>query len=427
MEETKVTVIDSICGSGKTSWAIQEMNNNMEQRYIYITPYLDEVKRVKANCSNRFFHEPNQKLGKGSKYNHFVELLEEGKNIVSTHTLFRNIDKQISELIQKYNYTLILDEVMNVIEKNVINSDDLKILKDMKIIEIKDNQVYWINDNYSGELSKYKNSCLNGDMFIIDNKVIMWTFPVSIFKSFKHIYIMTFLFEGQAQKYYYDMYNIDYEYKSVEFTGIQGFGTEKKRTYKLVDYKEADRTQLRELINIYEGKYNNIGRKISRENPLSMSWFDRQKENKTDQLDKLKSNIENYFKNSCKEELANGKKKAYKGKYNLWTIPKSIAMNEKGNMLFKVRNNTKNFLSWNTRATNEYRHKINVAYCINLYMNVIDYKFFYIRNIKINEDIWALGEMIQFIFRTQIRNNKPINIYIPSERMRNLLKDWLNS
>ena len=105
MEETKVTVIDSICGSGKTSWAIQEMNNNMEQRYIYITPYLDEVKRVKANCSNRFFHEPNQKLGKGSKYNHFVELLEEGKNIVSTHTLFRNIDKQISELIQKYNYT----------------------------------------------------------------------------------------------------------------------------------------------------------------------------------------------------------------------------------------------------------------------------------------------------------------------------------
>ena len=205
------------------------MNNNMEQRYIYITPYLDEVKRVKANCSNRFFHEPNQKLGKGSKYNHFVELLEEGKNIVSTHTLFRNIDKQISELIQKYNYTLILDEVMNVIEKNVINSDDLKILKDMKIIEIKDNQVYWINDNYSGELSKYKNSCLNGDMFIIDNKVIMWTFPVSIFKSFKHIYIMTFLFEGQAQKYYYDMYNIDYEYKSVEFTGIQGFGTEKKK------------------------------------------------------------------------------------------------------------------------------------------------------------------------------------------------------
>ena len=60
-------------------------------------------------------------------------------------------------------------------------------------------------------------------------------------------------------------------------------------------------------------------------------------------------------------------------------------------------------------------------------MNVIDYRFFESRNIKINQDIWALGEMIQFIFRTQIRDGKPINIYIPSERMRNLLINWLNS
>ena len=60
-------------------------------------------------------------------------------------------------------------------------------------------------------------------------------------------------------------------------------------------------------------------------------------------------------------------------------------------------------------------------------MNTIDYRFFRSRDIKINEDIWALGEMIQFIFRTQIRDGKPINIYIPSQRMRNLLINWLNS
>ena len=91
MGETKVTVIDSICGSGKTSWAIEEMNENIEQKYIYITPFLDEVKRVKEGCIDRYFCEPNEKLGKGSKYNHFVELLKQGKNIASTHALFRNI------------------------------------------------------------------------------------------------------------------------------------------------------------------------------------------------------------------------------------------------------------------------------------------------------------------------------------------------
>ena len=41
-----VTVVDCICGSGKTSWAIDYMNTNTNKKFIYITPYLDEVERV---------------------------------------------------------------------------------------------------------------------------------------------------------------------------------------------------------------------------------------------------------------------------------------------------------------------------------------------------------------------------------------------
>lgn len=426
-EYNNVTIIDSICGSGKTSWAIQEMSNNYEQKYIYITPYLDEIERIKKECSVEFY-SPSVRHGKGKKYNSFIELLKEGKNIASTHALFRTVGKDVAELIKKYDYTLILDEVLNVIEKNAIPKDDFILLKNANIIEVsEDGQINWIDDTYNGEFIKYKNSCLNGDMFVVMDQVILWTFPVSVFKNFKHIYIMTFLFEGQTQKYYYDMYNIRYEYKSVECVGSEGFGTCKKNIYELVDYKEADRTELKKLINIYEGRYNRIGSKTGKENPLSMSWYRKQKEDKTDKLERLRKNIEGYFKNNCKYELKNGNKKAYKSVYNLWTMPKEIAKNEKGNIIFKIPRNTKNFLSWNTRATNEYRHKINIAYCINLYMNVIDNKFFQSRGIKIDEDTWALGEMIQFIFRTQIRDGKPINIYIPSERMRNILIKWLDN
>ena len=32
---SKITVVDSICGAGKTSWAIQFMDNNFKDRYIY--------------------------------------------------------------------------------------------------------------------------------------------------------------------------------------------------------------------------------------------------------------------------------------------------------------------------------------------------------------------------------------------------------
>ena len=39
--------------------------------------------------------------------------------------------------------------------------------------------------------------------------------------------------------------------------------------------------------------------------------------------------------------------------------------------------------------------------------------------------MYALSEMIQLIFRSGIRNNEDINIYIPSSRIRKLLIDFL--
>jgi hypothetical protein len=42
------------------------------------------------------------------------------------------------------------------------------------------------------------------------------------------------------------------------------------------------------------------------------------------------------------------------------------------------------------------------------------------------EEQFALIEMIQYLYRSAIRERKPINVYIPSLRMRELLKSWLN-
>ena len=49
------------------------------------------------------------------------------------------------------------------------------------------------------------------------------------------------------------------------------------------------------------------------------------------------------------------------------------------------------------------------------------------KNVTIDEDTWALSELLQWLFRSAIREHKEINIYIPSERMRELLLEWLNS
>ncbi len=47
------------------------------------------------------------------------------------------------------------------------------------------------------------------------------------------------------------------------------------------------------------------------------------------------------------------------------------------------------------------------------------------RGVTINEDLYGLSEMIQWIWRSRIRKGESINIYIPSMRMRNLLDAWM--
>ena len=47
-------------------------------------------------------------------------------------------------------------------------------------------------------------------------------------------------------------------------------------------------------------------------------------------------------------------------------------------------------------------------------------------NISVNEDGYALSEMLQFIWRSAIRDGKEIWVYIPSIRMRTLLKEWID-
>jgi len=97
---TKIKVIDSIMGAGKTSFAIQMMNET-DKKYLYITPFLTEIERIIRDCPNRSFVQP-EKDKHGTKSSHLKELLAEGRNIASTHALFERIDAEAIELIKDH-------------------------------------------------------------------------------------------------------------------------------------------------------------------------------------------------------------------------------------------------------------------------------------------------------------------------------------
>jgi hypothetical protein len=80
----------------------------------------------------------------------------------------------------------------------------------------------------------------------------------------------------------------------------------------------------------------------------------------------------------------------------------------------------------NIKASNHYRHKQAVAICVNYRSFPALTGFFKDTGMDFNEDLWSLSEMIQVIWRSRIREGKPIHLYVPSERMRGLLKAWLD-
>ena len=387
-------------GSGKTSYAIQNMKEDKKNNYIYITPFLTEVQRIKDDCKDRKFYEP---LNKGiGKLDSLHKLLLENKNIASTHALFRMSNDITKELIKSNNYILILDEVMDVIEEVPLKKDDLRVLTDTKLITIKeDGLVLWNEDkmDYQTQYDDIKNMCLNKSLFMVNNVLLMWTFPVEIFNSFKEVYVMSYLFDAQIQRYYYDLYNLEYTYYFV-------CKENDKYILKSKNNSKENKTLIKNNINILDDTINSIGDK---DYSLSVSWYEKDK-NKV-LINQLKNNLYNYFQH----------KTHAKSKDLIWTSYKKQQNKLSG------KGYSNGFIPINSRATNLYNDRHNLAYCANIFLNPIVKQFFTDRNITVKEDTYALSEMLQWIWRSAIRNNESINIYIPSKRMRELLIDWLEN
>jgi hypothetical protein len=90
-------------------------------------------------------------------------------------------------------------------------------------------------------------------------------------------------------------------------------------------------------------------------------------------------------------------------------------------------NDQKYWVALNSRSTNNFGYKSVLAYPINRYIDPFYNAFFYTKNISMSSDGFAISEFIQWIWRSRIRNDEPIQIYIPSCRMRRLLKEFLDN
>ena len=393
-----ITVVDARMGRGKSSAAIRYMNRYKgAKRFLYITPYLNEVDRICEQCD--FDQSDSDYMSKSAELKTHIR---HGKNVAATHSLFYLMDEEALELVRANHYSLIIDESIQVIERlNVTDKDFALIIS--QLADVGENGVVrWKDKEYDGRFCDYKELADAGSLRMIDSALLNVMNP-DMLRSFDEVFMLTYLFDGQYQKASLDFFGFDYRIIGVELDEDGYRFSNAPDSPPPLDY--------RNLIHIVETPaMNKVGDgKFS----LSKNWFTRRGYDHPD-IRALRNNLKKFF-----QGVPGGNHDS-----RLWTSFKDARDKLTDRRTGRFRNN---FLQVSARATNEFRNRTDIAYMANRFVDPNLLKFFSERDIEINSDHFALSEMLQWVWRSAIRDNKPINLYIPSSRMRELLIDWMNS
>lgn len=405
-----IQVCDAIMGTGKSSAAITYMNEHRDEKFIYVTPYLEEAERIKEGCKAMHFVEPSDKLKQYGfkKSEHTAALIKQGKNITTTHQAFKRYSQDMLDDIQKYGYRLIIDENMDVLEWYDCHPDDIQLAIDAGYLKEEDDAYSLVKEDYNGlvfhelfQFLKVRQLIKMEDANTSKNThLFYWILPPNLITAFKDVIILTYMFAGQTLHHFLKMYDLPYEY-----IGIQKTADGKYRFCKYPGYTPEYVSHLKDMIHILDNdRMNSIGDEF---HALSMNWFDK----KDDDVEKLKKNVYNCMVNIWRDIPSEEK---------LWGSFKSYSHKVKG------KGYTKSFLTFNAKATNVYRNRRYLIYIANLFMNVNEKKFYTKHGINVDEDAYALSIMVQWIWRSAIRDGDEIYLYIPSRRMRTLLEKWID-
>ena len=175
-----------------------------------------------------------------------------------------------------------------------------------------------------------------------------------------------------------------------------------KLNYKVENLKDWEiyKKEIVNNLNICKNeKLNSIG---NESRSFSRMWYKRQEN--TNMYKTIKNNTENYFKNIIKGKSAN----------NMWTTFEDYKSQCKG------RGYSKGFVNSDCELS-RFDNCKNFAYLMNKYPTDLE---------KDNEDyanLLTIYDLIRIVKYITVDLNHKLNLYIPSERVRSLLIDWLTN
>ena len=424
----KIKLVDYMMGVGKSSYILDKVidwsNEGLYEQFIYISPLLSEVggKRKdkgkgflkgrvqeKADCMN--FKFPVN-MGK-SKVDSFRDLLLKGNNISATHSVFTNLTPLDVELIRERKNVLIIDEEVQALDTySDMGDQHLKVLiSGGQVFVDKDSKVCWNHkdfpqseeflnnpneDYYSKkdiDLSKFINLCDGGYLHLVNKKIMIWEYPMVVLEAFDEVIVMTYMFEASPM---------------ASWCKINGVEVEKLIIPELEEKQLKVKENIKSLITVVETPkiktVENYG--------FSYSWWIGTGNNR-DYQTKVKESLQDCVKNHLGGNIT------YRD--FVFTCPEKAFPKIKG-----VGYSRADWLYSDCKATNDYAGKKVMFYLYSKFPNIFISPFCKAKGASIDDDMYALSSMLQWLWRGCIRKGEPMKVVIASKRMRDLFKDWIN-
>lgn len=396
----QIEVLDALPGCGKTYAAFQHIADNPGKPWLYLTPTLAELKtRVPEECTKKILVFNILGEDTEDKSEEVLKAFKNRENVACTHALMlRFQDRHIEEIV-KGEYQVVCDEELNLISNFPITKQDSDFLLAHKLIEVSedDGKVTFTDKDMSLD-AKYgdvKQLADMGCLYAAKRKQSMLVTQISprLINAADRFILLTYQYKGSIMQTFMEMQG--YKHKELN-----------------LPLKKTPKEIVQGLNNLIEFIETPSVKAVQRKHSLSKSWWDVTSTEKD--REEVTKAIRSVIKAS-KESIENV----------IYTLPKNRV--HKGNKtLIKTEYIRKdNFLSCSTRSTCEYEYKSLAIHAYALYPPQAVKAYLQDMGHTVDDDVYALNMLIQWLFRTRIRNDEPVKVSLLSKKMNVLFKTWL--
>jgi len=406
-----VTIKDRHCGYGKSTDLIAGLLP--DRSYLIVLPLRSEVARFIQAAPIDLVEPVTTEEGgvHQRKRDHLRELLTGGHSIVTTHALFTDIAYLAKEGLL-LGYDVMIDEVLSVahsVTQEVLTPSakangvtiaswrGLYLDHGFARVDEATGMVHptdeWERKQHLPELSANLFHMAKAEsLFAIGDNVLVWELPPILLKAVGSLTVYTFLAEGSLMAGFMRRNGIDFIHDR-DLASEREFRETAKRLIEV-----RDMPSINSLRFSYSGQQSMP--KASHKK-VSMA---------------LKNTRERLLRGIPKDNIMITSAK------DLWSThqgsPGPIAVES------RMYDDT-HWVPNTTRGTNDYRHCSHLFYLWDQHLNPRIAEFLGVDG-QHNRDMYAVSELIQWVYRSRVRDGLPIVLWMPSGRMRKLLQRWLD-